>query len=253
MKSCGPVLFVTLLLVGCAVGSDAETIDPTPATGTPKVDAGGGGTPSLPGEGLPGASGDDDSGTTDPTTEDAGKTTVDAGGVDSSMPTSGGPCTFTGELVAYDLATIVGTSNVPATRTGGSVTTTALSHAGVTAVSSSQAMNASNWSTSSMDTSKYFSFSVTPPSGCSLKLTSLSIDLKASNTGPSNAAVATSLDGFASTKTVTVSTAGGAQTVTLTGTKAGTIEVHVLGYNASSAQGTLRLESVVSLQGQVTP
>ena len=114
-------------------------------------------------------------------------------------------------------------------------------------------MNASDWPTGGADDTKHYVFTVTPPAGCSIKLTSLSIDLKASASGPSSAAVATSVDGFASMKPATVTTAGGASTVTLSGTSSSAIEIHVLGYNASSSAGTMRIETTLSLTGQVTP
>ena len=244
MKYPWSVASVALVLVGCAVGSTGDTSD-DPTAPAPKLDAGKGtSTPTLPG-------GDDPL----PPDEDAGTATdsstpiVDAG--KDSAPTSA--CAFTGELVAYDLTMVVGTSDLAATSTGGKVSTTSLSRAGVTAVSSSQAMNASDWSLGAADPAKRYVFSVTPPAGCSIKLTSLSVDLKASGTGPTSAAVATSLDGFASMKTTTVTTAGGAATVSLSGTASSTIEIRVLGYDASSSAGTMRIQNTLSLTGQVTP
>ena len=233
-----------LVVVGCAVGSNGEATDPTVNAAAPGVDAGKGSSPILPGE-----TGEDDGGTeTDANATDS-STRVDA----APDATPSGPCTFTGELVGYDLTKVVGTNDLAATSKGGSVTAAALSRAGVTAVSSSQAMNSSDWPTGAADATKYYVFSVTPPTGCSVKLTSLSIDLKSSGTGPTSASVSTSLDDYASVKTIAVTTAGGVAAIALSGAATSTIQIRVLGFSAGGAAGTMRIQNNVSLTGQVTP
>lgn len=248
------------LAVGCAVGSAETDAEDAPASSTPKVDAGNG-TPhsSLP-EGEPGT--EEDAGT-EPDPQDAAVAKPDASdasvvvdaGTDSGPTTPTGPCSFSGVLATYDFASVVGTSDLAAKTTGGGITASVLSRSGVTAVSSSQAMNASGWPTGGLDLTKHFAFSVTPPSGCHLTVASVALDLKASNTGPSSAAVATSGDAYTSRAVATVSTAGGASTVTIGSASnvAGTVTVHVYGHGASSGAGTMRLQNTLTVSGQVTP
>ena len=119
------------------------------------------------------------------------------------------------------------------------------------AESGSGSINASGWpTTSTANAADYFTFTVTPGAGCTVTLTTLAIDVKASSTGPATADVATSGDTFAkhtasfagtSTPSVTLASPSGT----------GPIEVRVYGYGASGASGTLRIENTLTLSGSV--
>jgi hypothetical protein len=114
-------------------------------------------------------------------------------------------------------------------------------------------MNASGWPTaSSKDAGKYFTFKVTPPSGCTLTLTKLSVDLSASASGPATAGLASSVDGFSALESVPV-TSGGPSDVTVKGVAAvaSGVELRIFGYGASAAGGTLRVATSLSLTGSL--
>jgi hypothetical protein len=91
---------------------------------------------------------------------------------------------------------------------------------------------------------------VTPAAGCSVTLTALALDVKASSTGPASGDVATSADAFA---THTASFAGSATpTVTLAGASGtGAIEVRVYGYGATGSSGTFRIENTLTVSGSI--
>ncbi len=157
--------------VGCAVGSGPSDVRDQAAATNPIGDD----TKSEP-VGDDAASPDavpvdptEDGGTNDAATKDA--STKDSSVADATVdsgPT--GPCSFTGALALFDLSTLSGSPlDLPAKTTATGVTTTPLARAGVSVASSSGAMNASNWPTGARDTGKHFVFSVSPPSGCSLR------------------------------------------------------------------------------------
>lgn len=183
--------------------------------------------------------------------EDAATPAVDAA-PDSPGPTEG--CSFTGKLVTFDLSTIGGSSDLTPRSHAPGLTVTPLTRVGVTAVSSSGAMNASSWPTGDADSSKHYTFSVRPPSGCALTLASLAIDLRASNTGPEMAAVGTSADSYATLEAFPVSTAGGTKVVPLSGIHSveDALEIHVYGFAASSSAGTLRIQNELTLIGSLS-
>lgn len=139
-----------------------------------------------------------------------------------------------------------------ATSMAAGVTAGAVSRsASLTVASGVGSINSSNWSTSAqLDPQKYYTFSVTPPSGCQLDLTTLSIDTKISSTGPTMVSVATSDDAFGQTSSVTTSTTGVVSTPALHVNGAtSAIELRVYGFAASSTGGTLRIENTLTLNG----
>ena len=142
-------------------------------------------------------------------------------------------------------------ASVTATSTASGVTAGALKRsANLTANAGSNSMNSSNWTSSSTANSgDYYTFTITPEAGCALSLTSLSLDLQASATGPDEGNVATSADGFAS-HTASFSTAG-SPNVTLSATSTASIEVRVYGYDASSTAGTFRIANSLTLTGSL--
>jgi len=114
-------------------------------------------------------------------------------------------------------------------------------------VTGSGSINADGWpSSGTLDTTKgYYTFTITPPSGCTVSITSASITTSASGTGPVKIAIATSADQFGHTSSLTAST-----TPSLTVSAAtGTVELRVFGYDASSLNGTMRISGQLTLTG----
>lgn len=172
---------------------------------------------------------------------DAAVTTVDA-------PASG--CAFTGALATYTLTAETGSqtqSNASATATG--VVAGALTRAsGLTATSGAGSINSSGWPTSAArDLTKYYAFSVAPPAGCALDLTSVAIDTKSSGTGPATLSLATCADSFGATTPVTANVAS---TVTTSVTnQSGTLEIRIYGYGGTAASGTMRIQNTLTATG----
>jgi hypothetical protein len=233
---------------GSPGGPDASTDRGSGADVQSGVDTGGG---DETGGQTETGSGTDTGGPTDSSMATDVITATDAGDTDS--PTTG--CAghgFSGTLVAFDLTSQSGSeTSAAATTSATGVTGGAISRAsGLTAVSGSGSINSSGWGTgSSADPTKYYTFTVTPGAGCTLALTSLTLDVKASTTGPASGDVATSVDAFSThlgafsgTATPTVSLGVGGVTP---------IEIRVYGYGASSTGGTYRVENTLTLTGSI--
>jgi hypothetical protein len=167
-----------------------------------------------------------------------------------SGPTSG--CAFAGVLATWTFTNEAG--NQASTAVGSSatgVTATAVQRsAGLTPVSGANSINSSSWPTAATpDLTKYYTFSVTPPAGCMLAITTLAIDAKASGTGPAMASAGTSVDAFAQKTTLSTSAPG---TITLNTTPTtNAVEVRVFGYSAGAAGGTLRLQTTLTIDGSI--
>lgn len=159
---------------------------------------------------------------------------------------------FTGTLASWALAGQAGNqASTAAASTANGVTAGALTRsAGLTAVSGQDSINSSGWPTASTaDTTKYYSFSITPPSGCRLAISSLSIDLSRSGTGPALGAISTSDDNYTQKTSINTNAASTPSLVVGGGTTQ--LEIRVYGYMASSGTGTLRVESTLSLTGSL--
>lgn len=181
---------------------------------------------------------------------DAGPDVVlvkDAGPVDSGTLC---PTPKTGVLATFDLSLEAGNQAQTAVTTAApGLTVGALTRGGaLTAVSGSGSINSSNWSTgSTLDTTRYYTVKLTPDPKCALSLSSVAIDTKASGTGPTGGAIATSRDAFASTTSFAT---GSATTVKVVVTKAsGALELRVYGTGATGAGGTMRIENTFSISG----
>ncbi|MEO8877064.1 MAG: hypothetical protein ABI461_15840 [Polyangiaceae bacterium] len=211
---------------GKANDTDASTTGPTDYTsGGGNDDAGGG---------------NDDAGTGKPNPK--GDSGTSSGG--------GGGCAFTGDLATFDFTGESGSqSSTIATSKATGVTAGDVKRAsGLTAVSGSDSMNASGWATAThVDTAKYFTVSVTPPSGCSLDITTISINTSTSGSGPTKGAVATSDDTFAAQSTFNAGSSANVK-VSVSGATSAT-EIRIYGYGASSAGGTMRLQSTLTVTG----
>jgi hypothetical protein len=82
---------------------------------------------------------------------------------------------------------------------------------------------------------------------CALQVSSLSIDVKASGTGPTKAALATSADAFGQTGAIST-TAPSTPNLSVAGTN-GSLEIWTYGYSAGGAIGTTRVQNTLSVTG----
>ena len=172
--------------------------------------------------------------------------------IDAAIDAPPGSCAtpFTGALATWSFTGESGSqAQTAATAMATGVTAGPVSRSSALTVASGVgSINSSGWSTAAtLDSTKYYTFSVTPPSGCLMDLTHLSTDLKSSGTGPAKIDVATSADSFAATSSATPN-AVSTPTLTVTGTTA-TIEIRVYGYMASATSGTLRIQNTLSITG----
>jgi hypothetical protein len=184
--------------------------------------------------------------------------TPDRPAIDSTTPedtsvTSPAGCAeaFTGELAAWSFAGAPGSqADTPATSTALGVTTTPVTRAGaLTAVSGAGSINASNWPTAAqLDATRYFTLSLAPPAGCTLRVDTLAVDTRSSGTGPAAAAIATSADDFAQT----VALGTNAQSAPAIGVAVTELlEVRIYGFSATAAGGTMRLQASLSITGAI--
>jgi hypothetical protein len=128
------------------------------------------------------------------------------------------------------------------------VTAGAISRGGsLTPASGTNSINSSGWSTGALDKTKYYTVTLTAPSGCSISTSSLAIDLTASGTGPASAAIGTNADSFASTATAPLA----AGDVPLTADASGMLEIRVYGTGATATTGTMRIQNTFSVTGAV--
>ncbi len=173
--------------------------------------------------------------------------------IDAAIDSPPGSCpqAFTGALVTWSFTGQNGTeASVSPTAMATGVTAGAVSRsASLTVPSGGQnSINASNWPTAAqLDPQKYYTFTVTPPSGCQMDLSSVSIDASASGTGPAMAVVATSDDTYAQTSSLSTS-APSTPALHVNGATTA-IELRVYGFAASSASGTLRIQNTLTLDG----
>jgi hypothetical protein len=244
-------ILTTISGVGCAVGSSADLGTdalPTTPSGDGLGDAKTGSEPvAVVSDGGASDAADASTSKGDASVKDASVVVAESG-VDSSVPVT---CAFSGELVSFDLKLTTGApATVAASTKGPGVTVSALRRVGLSPTSSSGAINASGWPTGALDPNRHFAFSVTPPAGCKLSVTALTVDLEASASGPTQASVGTSADGYAHLESVALSAAG-ATNVPLVGVSgvSGPVEVHVYGFAADAAGGTLRIQNTLSLTG----
>jgi hypothetical protein len=163
-----------------------------------------------------------------------------------------GACSFSGIVATWSFSGDAGsqTSTAAASRAQGFTAGDVRRASSLTATAGADSINSSNWSTAgSRDTSKYYTLTITPPSGCALDLASAAIDAKSSSTGPSKAVIATSVDSYAATQTVSTSAAS-TPSLTVTGQTAA-VEVRIYGWSASGTAGTMRLQNTLTLTGSL--
>ncbi len=233
--TCTLGMLAAIVGIGCARGAADDLGDDLESTVA--EDGGASGTSLTP----------PSNGARDAGTSDTGAAVAAEAGTDGNAPSS---CAFAGALVSFDLSGLSGSpADVSPSASAPGVTASVLKRAGVTAVSSSGAFNASGWPTGAVDKTKYFAFSVTPPAGCAITLTKLSLTLDASNTGPKSASVGTSADSYGVLRSAPITAA--AADVALSGIVgvSGPVEIRVYGFQAQSSAGTLRIDDALSLTG----
>ena len=178
--------------------------------------------------------------------------TGDARPIDA--PTQSGTCAqaFTGSLASWSFAGQAGTqASTPATTMATGVTAGPVTRAAaLTAVAGTSSINSSNWPlTAARDATKYYAFTLTPPAGCTLSITGINIDTLSSGTGPTSAQLSTSADSYAATTAVTTSTSGLVAASVMNAT--GMLEIRIYGYAATGTGGTMRLQTTLSVDGQL--
>jgi hypothetical protein len=157
---------------------------------------------------------------------------------------------MTGTLAVWSFTGETGTqAQTAASMTATGVTAGAVSRStGLVATAGAGSINSSTWSLSATnDGTTYYTFSVTPPAGCTMDLTQLAVDTKASGTGPHSAAVGTSADAFAATTAITPTNTNTA-TLAVTGAT-DVIELRVFGWAATATGGTFRIQNTLTLTG----
>jgi hypothetical protein len=186
--------------------------------------------------------------------KDAPEEDIDAhvNGIDAPPPDASNPCAFTGVLATWDFAGAAGSQlSTPVKTTGGNATAGPITRAtGLTAVAGATSINSSGWPTAAtLDPAKYYTMTLTPPTGCTLSLTSASIDAKASGTGPAMVALGTSADAYAQTTALTQNTVN-TPALAVSGASS-PVEVRIYGWAATAAAGTFRLQNTLTISGSV--
>lgn len=166
----------------------------------------------------------------------------------SAMDTSSS-CSFSGVLATWDFTMEPGNQPSTASKTSApGVTAGAVQRSnGLTATAGAGSINSSNWPTGALDPMKYYFFTLQPPNGCTIDITTIAINTSASGTGPAAASIGTSADNYASKKTFTI---GSNAMVSLTASGS-MLEVRVYGYTAGATGGTLRIQSMLSVSGSL--
>lgn len=175
-----------------------------------------------------------------------------------ATPTDGPPASgncampFSGVLATWSLAGATGsqTSTAAASSAPG-VTAMPLARApALIAATGTGSMNSTNWPLgSALDPMSYYTIALAGPAGCNLSVSSLAVDIKASGTGPANAAVGTSADNYAATVPV-ATTAPTTPAVSATITS-GMLEIRIFGYGATATSGTMRVQNDLAVTGSL--
>lgn len=114
---------------------------------------------------------------------------------------------------------------------------------GITGNAGNDRYNATAWTTSGLDLTDYFTFTLTPAANYKISLTSFEFTLQRSSTGPVNYALRSSIDNFTSDiSTAAFPMTAALQTVALSGAAfqniTSAITFRIYGYNAGSNVGT---------------
>jgi hypothetical protein len=233
-----------------AADADAATDDATADTTTDATtdDATGDATGDAGADALADATPDATTDVSVDATADAG---ADASDAADAADASSCPYAFNGTLATYDFTGEPGNqaSTAPSAVVSGLTAGSISRSSALVAVSGANSINSSGWSTGALDSTRYYTLTLTPPAGCVLDVASISLDTKTSGTGPASGDVATSADGFASDSAFTPN-AVTSVTLSVSGATSA-IEIRIYGYAATSAQGTMRIQNTMSVSGSL--
>jgi hypothetical protein len=170
--------------------------------------------------------------------------------MDSNESSSSCAMPFSGTLAIYDFMGEPGNqaSTVVKSTATGVVASNLNRSMALTPVAGVNSINSSNWSTGALDKTRYYGFSLTPPAGCALDVTTIALSSQASGTGPAAASIASSDDNFTKTTVFTIGITMVAHTV-MNATSA--LDLRIYGYNASATGGTFRLTTTLTVTGAV--
>lgn len=134
------------------------------------------------------------------------------------------------------------------------ITASGIGHgSGVTGNSGDDRYNAKSWSSNSLDTNDYFTFTIDANDGYQIDLTSFTYDSTTSGTGPASFELRSSLDSF--TSAIGSPTANGTTTIDLSAAEfqnlTDPVEFRLYGYSASSSAGTFSVDSY-EFDGNIT-
>jgi hypothetical protein len=169
-----------------------------------------------------------------------------------AAPDAGPACAssgFAGALATFDFAGLPGTelSVAPSSTAPGVVGGELSRSSALVDESGAGSINSKEWSTgTTADPTRHYTLTITPPTNCAMSLSTLTLTSSSSSTGPKAIDVATSVDGFATYSSLTFT---GAQP--LSGTSRAPVEIRVYGYQATSADGTYRLEDALTVSGSL--
>lgn len=173
--------------------------------------------------------------------------------IDAAQTSGNCSSPFSGTLATWDMDGASGSQTstaVMSTAAGG--TASALSRSSALAASSgANSINSNTWSTSSSnDKSTYYTVTITPPAGCTVSVTGVSMPVQRSSTGPADGAVGTSADSFGSTTSFSPPTTSATLTPSLSASDvSGQIEVRIFAWDASSTNGTMRISDSMTISG----
>ncbi|MCO5233087.1 MAG: hypothetical protein M9888_05065 [Chitinophagales bacterium] len=122
------------------------------------------------------------------------------------------------------------------------ITVSGIGRSGVSPNNGDDRYNANGWSTSSsLDATKYFTWTLTANSGYELSVSELNVNLRRSNTGPNKIQVRTSLDNFATGTEISYTGTANNEpfTFSINSSNVNQLEIRLYGYNASANTGTL--------------
>lgn len=173
----------------------------------------------------------------------------DGTGSGSGSGSNTGNCNtpYSGVLVTYSFTGATGSQASTAGTAGTSgVTVGPIARStGLTSAAGTGSINSSNWPTAAT-LDKFYTVTITPPSGCKLAVTGASVDITTSGTGPTTAILATSADSFAAHVTLSTSAVANA---TLNATTNGGIEIRIIGESAAATTGTMRVQNTLTFSG----
>jgi len=161
-------------------------------------------------------------------------------------------CAFSGVLATWDFSGDTGNEASKAVAsTAANITAGAFARgSGLTATTGSGSINSSNWPTAaSADATKYYTVTITPAAGCTMDLTSVAIDARASASGPATAGVGTDADQFMYGSQVST-TAPSTPALSVTGAT-GAVEIRIYGWSATGGTGTFRVQNTFSVSGSL--